>query len=156
MLLLIIFKRPSSVPLSILVTISLSALIVAKKLLSRIPAIPDIVPNVVPNPVRNGLLMSVLWLLDLNIVISSLPSLLSFVSSSSETELCLMVFLSLPEIPWPLFLTIENIVNKSVSKKRKVSFIIEKIINPNIYTKILLTILSLVLLLHCTPLLIVK
>ena len=62
MFLLITFKRLSFVLLSILVTISLSVLTVAKKLLLLIPAVPDTVPNVVLNPVKDMLLMSALWL----------------------------------------------------------------------------------------------
>ena len=94
------------------------------------------VPNVVLNPVKDALLMSALWLLNPNIVISSLPSLLSFASTLSKTDHCLMVFLSLPEILWLPFSTTENIADKSVLKKRKVSSIIKKAINLNIFTKI--------------------
>ena len=121
---------------TILVMISLSVLTAAMKLLLLIPAVPDTVPNVVLNPVKDALLMSALWLLNPNIVISSLPSLLSFASTLSKTDHCLMVFLSLPEILWLPFSTTENIADKSVLKKRKVSSIIKKAINLNIFTKI--------------------
>ena len=53
-----------------------------------------------------------------------------------KTDHCLMVFLSLPEILWLPFSTTENIADKSVLKKRKVSSIIKKAINLNIFTKI--------------------
>ena len=136
MFLLIMFKKLSFVLLSILVMISLSVLTAAMKLLLLIPAVPDTVPNVVLNPVKDALLMSALWLLNPNIVISSLPSLLSFASTLSKTDHCLMVFLSLPEILWLPFSTTENIADKSVLKKRKVSSIKKKAINLNIFTKI--------------------
>lgn len=84
MFLLIMFKKLSFVLLSILVMISLYVLTAAMKLLLLIPAVPDTVPNVVLNPVKDALLMSALWLLNPNIVISSLPSLLNFASTLSK------------------------------------------------------------------------
>ena len=136
MFLLIMFKKLSFVLLSILVMISLSVLTAAMKLLLLIPAVPDTVPNVVLNPVKDALLMSALWLLNPNIVISSLPSLLNFASTLSKKRPLLDDLFVVARNTLASLFNNRKYRKRKRLEKRKVSSIIKKAINLNIFTKI--------------------